>query len=67
MNVRGALVLIVRGVDRPGIVVLTDYTNVAVSGAGGPTWRAYDVETGNRLLSEILAVLARYAAAEDAR
>jgi hypothetical protein len=31
-----------------------------------PTWRGYDLETGNRLLAEVLAVLARFAAAEDA-
>ena len=64
----GALVLIARRVDRPGIAVVTGCTNVATNGAGVPTWRGYDVETGNRLLAEVLAVLARFAAgAEDAR
>jgi hypothetical protein len=63
----GALVLIGKRVQRPGIVVVTDCTNVAVNGAGVPTWRGYDVETGNRLLAEVLAVLARFAAAEDAK
>lgn len=53
-----ALVLIGKRVERPGIVVMTNCTNVAVNGAGVPTWRGYDTETGHRLLAEILAVLA---------
>jgi hypothetical protein len=67
MTTNGAPVLIARRVDRPGIAVVTDCTNVAANGAGAPTWRGYDVETGNQLLAEVLAVLAWYAAAEDAR
>jgi hypothetical protein len=67
MNANGALVLIARRVERPGISVVTDCTNIAANGAGVPTWRGYDAETGNRLLAEVLAVLARYAAAEDAK
>ena len=61
MNTTEALVLIARRVERPGIAVVT------VDGAGTPTWRGYDVETGHRLVAEVLAVLARFAATEDAR
>lgn len=67
MNTTGALVLIARRVDRPGIAVVTDCTNVGENGAGVPTWRGYDLETGHRLVAEVLAVLARFAAAEDER
>jgi hypothetical protein len=63
----GALVLIGKRVQRPGIVVITDCTNVAAKGASAPTWRGYDVETGNRLLAEVLGVLVGFAASEDAR
>lgn len=67
MDAKGTLVLIGKRVQRPGIIVMTDFTNVAVNGAGVPTWRGYDPETGKRLLAEVLAVLARFAAAADER
>jgi hypothetical protein len=44
MNTAGALVLIARRVERPGIAVVTDCTNVAANGAGLPTWRSYDLD-----------------------